>query len=177
MDRLSEIRARCEAAKAQKEKGDSITAACIAWSIVINDIPYLLSEVDRLNDGWKWALDTANANAKLFDEATARAEAAEAERDAAVEDMTAVLKRDSDDICAYCKNRIECKNEQCEKYSSGVGDVDGNYPDWKWTCMDFDYGTCFLLADTPCNGCFDDDYIGFEWRGPQAGKGKNDADD
>lgn len=43
------------------------------------DIPYLLSKVDRLNNGLKWALDTANANAKLFDEATARAEAAEAE--------------------------------------------------------------------------------------------------
>lgn len=60
MDRLSEIRARCEAAKAQKEKGDSITASCIAWSIVINDIPYLLAEIERL---------------------TARAEKAEAERD------------------------------------------------------------------------------------------------
>ena len=110
----------------------------------------------------------------LGDHLDAAADALErltAERDAAVEDMTAVLKRDSDDICAYCKNRIECKNEQCEKYSSGVGDVDGNYPDWKWTCMDFDYGTCFLLADTPCNGCFDDDYIGFEWRGPHDGKG------
>ena len=111
----------------------------------------------------------------LGDHLDAAADALErltAERDAAVEDMTAVLKRDSDDICAYCKNRIECKNEQCEKYSSGVGDDDGNYPDWKWTCMDFDYGTCFLLADTPCNGCFDDDYIGFEWRGPQDGKGE-----
>ena len=107
---------------------------------------------------------------------TARAEAAEAERDAAVEDMTAVLKRDSDDICAYCKNRIECKSQQCEKYSSGVGDVDGNYPDWKWTCMDFDYGTCSLLADTPCNGCFDDDCKGFEWRGPQeSGKGETNG--
>ena len=103
---------------------------------------------------------------------TARAEAAEAERDAAVEDMTAVLKRDSDDICAYCKNRIKCEGQQCEKYSSGVGDVDGNYPDWKWTCMDFDYGTCSLLADTPCNGCFEDDCKGFEWRGPQAEKGE-----
>ena len=48
MDRLTKIRQRTEAAKAQKEKGDSITAACIAWSIVANDIPYLLSEVDRL---------------------------------------------------------------------------------------------------------------------------------
>ena len=108
-------------------------------------------------------------------ELEAQISASQRRADAAVEDMTAVLKRDSDDICAYCKNRIECKNEQCEKYSSGVGDVDGNYPDWKWTCMDFDYGTCSLLADTPCNGCFDDDYIGFEWRGPQGGKEKNDA--
>ena len=114
----------------------------------------------------------------LGDHLDAAADALErltAERDAAVEDMTAVLKRDSDDICAYCKNRIECKSQQCEKYSSGVGDVDGNYPDWKWTCMDFDYGTCFLLADTPCNGCFDDDYIGFEWRGQQAGKGETNG--
>ena len=106
--------------------------------------------------------------------ASLREQLAESQRRerAAVEDMTAVLKRDSDDICAYCKNRIECKSQQCEKYSSGVGDVDGNYPDWKWTCMDFDYGTCSLLADTPCNGCIEDDCKGFEWRGPQeAGKG------
>lgn len=103
-----------------------------------------------------------------------QAQLAESQRreKAAVENMTAVLKRDSDDICAYCKNRIECEGQQCEKYSSGVGDVDGNYPDWQWTCMDFDYGTCSLLEDTPCNGCFDDDYKGFEWRGPhEAGKG------
>lgn len=106
--------------------------------------------------------------------ASLREQLAESQRreQAAVEDMTAVLKRDSDYICAYCKNRIECKNEQCEKYSSGVGDVDGNYPDWKWTCMDFNYGTCSLLEDTPCNGCIEDDCKGFEWRGPQeAGEG------
>ena len=136
-----------------------------------DDIPYLLSEVaeltELLNASKAGQLTLQKAWEQDKDELTARAEAAEAERDAAVEDMTAVLKRDSDDICAYCKNRIECKNEQCEKYSSGVGDVDGNYPDWKWTCMDFDYGACSLLADTPCNGCFDDDYKGFEWRGPQ----------
>ena len=104
---------------------------------------------------------------------TARAEAAEAERDAAVEDMTAVLKRDSDDICAYCKNLIECKGEGCECFEQGKGGtIDGKeYPDFKWTCMDFDYGTCSLLEDTPCNGCIEDDCKGFEWRGPQAGKG------
>ena len=158
MDKLDEIR------ECVKEGGPTFRS----------DIEYLLSEVDRLEKGWQEALALANTNAKLFDEATARAEAAEARADAMVEYMTAVLKRDSDDICAYCKNRIECKNEQCKKYSSGVGDVDGNYPDWKWTCMDFDYGTCFLLADTPCNGCFENDCSGFEWRGPQAGKGETE---
>ena len=117
--------------------------------------------------------DTGLSPADIAD-LTARAEAAEARADAAVEDMTAVLKRDSDDICAYCKNRVECESQQCEKYSSGVGDVDGNYPDWKWTCMDFAYGTCSLLADTPCNGCFDDDCKGFEWRGKEAGKGEKE---
>ena len=118
------------------------------------DMKYLLSEVDRLQ--------------------AALSESQRREQ-AAAEDMTAVLKRDSDDICAYCKNRIECKSQQCEKYSSGVGDVDGNYPDWKWDCMDFDYGTCSLLEDTPCNGCFDDDCKGFEWRGQQAGKGETNG--
>lgn len=36
--------------------------------------------------------------------------------DAAVEDMTAVLKRDSDDICKYCKHIIECKGQNCDGY-------------------------------------------------------------
>ena len=127
-----------------------------------------------------WMCEEMDGNAPkiiadLIESLTAQLAASQRRGKAAVEDMTAVLKRDSDDICAYCKNRIECKNEQCEKYSSGVGDVDGNYPDWKWTCMDFDYGTCSLLEDTPCNGCFDDDCKGFEWRGQEAGKEKDDA--
>jgi len=88
MDRLSEIRARCDAAKAQKEKGDSITAACIAWSIVINDVPYLLEEVKQAraerdhiklsNDGLCVSHDNLYARLR---EATARAKKAEAERD------------------------------------------------------------------------------------------------
>ena len=189
MDRIEEIRQRTEAATpgpwktvtheeystvdVDEQGGENIAmvGSAIADADFIaharEDVPYLLSEVDRMNALHKREIIVAGEYAQRVIDLTARAEAAEAERDAAIEDMTAVLKRDSDDICAYCKNRIECKNEQCEKYSSGVGDDDGNYPDWKWTCMDFDYGTCFLLADTPCNGCFDDDYKGFEWRGPQ----------
>ena len=102
---------------------------------------------------------------------TARAEAAEARADAAVEDMTAVLKRDSDDICKYCKHIIECKGQNCDGYCSGAGDIDGNYLDWKWSCEDFYFGTCVKMENTPCNGCFENDFSGFEWRGPQAGKG------
>ena len=75
MDRLEEIRQRCEAAKAQKEKGDSITAACIAWSIVTNDIPYLLSEVDRLTALHKREIIVTGEYALRVIDLTARAEA------------------------------------------------------------------------------------------------------
>lgn len=74
----------------------------------------------------------------------------------------------SEDICHYCKNNIECKGKDCEKYCEGKGGYsqEGQYfSDWKWTCKDFDFGTCPLLENTPCNECFDNDYRGFEWRG------------
>ena len=80
------------------------------------------------------------------------------------EDFTELVMQ-SEDICSYCKNKIECKGRECEKYREGIGDADGKFPDWKWTCMDFDFGTCFLLEDTPCNGCFENNTKGFEWRG------------
>ena len=94
---------------------------------------------------------------------------------AAVNDMTACLKRDSDDICGYCKHKIECKGQDCDDYCSGTGDIDGKYPDWKWTCEDFDFGTCAKMESTPCNGCFENDCDGFEWRGPEAEKGDSDG--
>jgi len=80
--------------------------------------------------------------------------------------MTEVLKKYADDICEeYCKNHIPCLGEKCEHYVSGVGDSEGKYPDLKWECQDFDYGTCAKLHDTPCNGCFDNGYKGFIWKG------------
>ena len=105
MDRLEEIRQRTEAATdgpwerfdtpeyaeihvlGGKEAGflpvaladEAYNADFIAHSR--EDVPYLLSEVDRLEKGWQEALALANTNAKLFDEATARAEAAEADKD------------------------------------------------------------------------------------------------
>ena len=80
------------------------------------------------------------------------------------EDFTELVMQ-SEDICKYCKNNIKCKGKECEKYCEGIGDVDGKFPDWKWSCEDFDFGTCFLLENTPCNGCFENDARGFEWRG------------
>lgn len=79
-----------------------------------------------------------------------------------------LLKRSDEDVCTVCKNHIECAGEQCEKFEKGVGGTgnDGTeFPDWHWQCTIFDYGTCAMLANTPCNGCFENDYSGFDWVG------------
>lgn len=83
----------------------------------------------------------------------------------AIEDMKRAI--DGELICDFCKHDYKCPGEECDKYSEGVGctDEDGNYYDWKWTCMDFSFGTCPKLEDTRCNVCFDNDMSGFEWRG------------
>ena len=87
------------------------------------------------------ALDTANANAKLFDEATARAEAAEAELDACKADLKLMADwyRESvcdDGICGLCKQ-----------------DADHGLDGYANECAGFYKNDCF------------------EWRGPQTGKG------
>ena len=99
-----------------------------------------------------------------------------AERDAAVETMSNLLKHSDDDICAYCKNRVECKEKECDCYEHGKGvvDMDGNeHPDLEWTCEDFDYGTCQKMKGTKCEKCFENGYSGFEWVG--IGKEQNDG--
>ena len=64
------------------------------------------------------------------------------------------LIMESKRICHYCKNNVECKGEQCAKYCEGKGGYgqDGqHFPNWEWTCKDFDFGTCDMLENTPCN--------------------------
>jgi len=78
-----------------------------------------------------------------------------------------VIKDNCEDICKHCKNQIECKSKECEAYVSGVGDIDGKYPTMKWSCEDFDFGTCPMMEKTPCNGCVDNDYCGFKLRDAQ----------
>ena len=51
MDRLSEIRTRCEAVKAEKDKGNLDDCASLAYAVTQVDIPYLLS---LLEETWEW---------------------------------------------------------------------------------------------------------------------------
>jgi hypothetical protein len=105
--------------------------------------------------------------ADLIESLQAQLAASQRRERAAVEMLIKFIKQ-SDDICDYCKNHIECAGEQCEKFEKGVGGTgdDGTeFPDWHWQCTIFDYGTCAMLANTPCNGCFENDCSGFEWRG------------
>lgn len=72
------------------------------------------------------------------------------------------FKKNDLDLCSICKHHIECKEEKCEKYISGVGDSEGKYPDWKWSCLDFEYGECPMRENTPCNKCIENDDAVFE---------------
>ena len=82
------------------------------------------------------------------------------------EDFMRLVKQ-SPEICSYCKNNIECKGKGCPKYIEGKGCWDDRrcYYDWAWSCKDFNFGTCDMLKNTPCDGCMSNDNKGFEWRG------------
>lgn len=84
----------------------------------------------------------------------------------AIEDIKKAV--DDEILCNFCKYDAPCQGEKCDKYIDGKGmtfEKTGQYIDEKWTCMDFEYGTCPKLEDTPCNGCFDNKMNGFEWKG------------
>ena len=71
--------------------------------------------------------------------------------------------RESDCIpCDYCKNNVPCIQVKCDHYCSGVGDAEGKYPNFKWSCEDFHFGTCPKMEKTKCNGCMDNNYSAFE---------------
>lgn len=77
------------------------------------------------------------------------------------------LKNPTENICEHCKHEIKCEREKCDRYEKGVGltDEKGNYCDWDWDCLDITFGTCAMLENTPCNGCFENDFNGFMWKG------------
>ena len=77
------------------------------------------------------------------------------------------LMLNPDDACIYCKYHQPCCGKECESYIKGkeAWDHKGCKHDWEWTCVDFNFGECPKLENTPCNGCIKHKMQGFEWRG------------
>lgn len=65
--------------------------------------------------------------------------------------------------CDFCKHCKPCLSKQCVDYIEGIGDAEGKYPNFRWTCEDFVFGTCPTLENTPCNGCIQNDFKSFEF--------------
>ena len=140
MDRLEEIRQRAEQLVRIANNPYCLGPAALLDGVK-EIVPALLSEVDRLNALHKREIIVTGEYAQRVIDLTARAEAAEAERDACKADLKSMADwyRDSvcdDGICGWCK-------------------------------QDADHG---LDGDAnECAGFYKNDC--FEWRGPQAGKG------
>lgn len=95
--------------------------------------------------------------------------------EAVLADLHSIVKK-CDDGCVLCVHNHVCQGEKCPKYEKGVGAVgkDGTeFPDFKWSCMDFDWGTCPMMENTPCNGC--DFQNHWEWRGIQEVQNGSDS--
>lgn len=72
------------------------------------------------------------------------------------------------ETCEHCvyNKEVQCLEKQCPDYTEGVGVVDANdpskvYPDFPWSCLDFDYGDCPHMDNTPCHGCIDNNTCNF----------------
>ena len=87
------------------------------------------------------------------------------ERDDAIEDIKEAIN--DIDLCVYCKNNLVCKGKNCSKRIEGQSatDKNGKELNLKWSCEDFDWGECPRLQNTPCNGCIQNGFCGFKWRG------------
>lgn len=72
-----------------------------------------------------------------------------------------------DSVCEYCKYNQPCRGKECDLYIEGkeAWDHNGCKHDWEWNCIDFNFGECSKLENTPCNGCIKNKMQGFEWRG------------
>ena len=74
-----------------------------------------------------------------------------------------LLKAKDDDICGKCTHQRHCDGKTCPGYIEGRGgEMDGKWVDFPWTCEDLDWGSCPMMEGTPCHGCFDSGYCGFE---------------
>ena len=83
-----------------------------------------------------------------------------------MEDLKMVLSEGQDDPCSFCEYQFTKCNEDCDCYQKGTGmqDEEGNYYNWKWTCMDWDYGTCDKLINSPCHNCFETNLSNWKYK-------------
>lgn len=67
--------------------------------------------------------------------------------------------------CDFCKFQVTDCSKNCKNYQEGVGVVDenGNFFEWKWTCFDWEFGTCDRLENTPCHNCWAKNYNFVNW--------------
>ena len=129
----------------------------------INIINYLQEQLElqtKLAQNGQSAIDTS---ARLAEEVFKLTR----ERDKAIETIKELIRDGCEDVCELCKNHVECNKDKCNEYTEGIGVTDekGNKLDWKWSCLDFDYGSCTKLEDTPCYECFKNNMASFEWKG------------
>lgn len=75
------------------------------------------------------------------------------ERDEAVNDLKRYVA-DRGDSCSICAYYVPCMEKECPYYCEGnEGEIDGRKVEFKWTCMDFDYGDCQMRENAPCRNC------------------------
>lgn len=103
-----------------------------------------------------------------------------AQLSAAQADMRKVANSGGD-MCLICEHFHKCDGEACPGYTFGVLDRTAILPDgrslagMKVTCESFDWGTCDIMRNTPCDGCIDSGFKNFEWYGmPKVGISEND---
>lgn len=87
---------------------------------------------------------------------------------ALLQDLTLLVcaLESSNIICKLCKHHYENCNDSCPSFIQGdtMTNPETNESfNIKWTCQDFDFGTCDVLEHTPCNGCYKGS--NWEWRG------------
>lgn len=75
------------------------------------------------------------------------------ERDEAIKDLTRYAG-ECGDSCKLCANYKPCPERECPQFVEGnEGEINGHKLEFKWTCMDFDFGDCPALENTPCHDC------------------------
>ena len=92
---------------------------------------------------------------------------------AIMEKVIKELAAESDCPCNYCEYDLPCLEKACDSYVEGIGvyDESGKYIDIKWSCMDFNFGECPKLENTPCHNCLDmGDNFQFKWNGTSKGE-------